>query len=288
MQDPEDRSNFFDVTRKDLVKVILVEGIWQSVSKTMEKVYQNYQEYIDSGMFHLHHESEQYVEVAKLSAIQKIDSYKQYVESITASIPLDNIQDIVKNAVDRALTEERIKQLCHHTHVDGIGKVGSSSYYVRFFLTLHKIKSELKEKTIESIKECLGSEICAEIQEHLTLKIKDKLQLDIILDALNLVSTMILASMLLVMTTIINPVAGVVAVVATGLITFFSGKDVNSRSWRDAVAMEIFNEVSNNKVAIIKELSSHLWKTFHVTTDHLKTVAGNLKDYSRRITYFET
>lgn len=288
MQDPEDRSNFFDVTRKDLVKVILVEGIWQSVSKTMEKVYQNYQEYIDSGMFHLHHESEQYVEVAKLSAFQKIDSFKQYVESITAIIPLDNMQDIVKNAVDRALTEERIKQLCHNTHVDGIGKVGCSSYYVRFFLTLHKIKSELKEKTIESIKECLGSEICAEIQEHLTLKIQDKLQLDIILDALNLVSTVILASMLFVMTTLINPVAGVVAAVATGLITFFSGKDVNSRSWRDGVAMEIFKEVSNNKVAIINELSAHLWKTFHVTNDHLKTVADNLKDYSGRITYFET
>lgn len=288
MQDPEDRSNFFDVTRKDLVKVILVEGIWQSVSKTMEKVYQNYQEYIDSGMFHLHHESEQYVEVAKLSAFQKIDSYKQYVESITASIPLDNMQDIVKNAVDRALTEERIKQLCHNTHVHGIGKVGCSSYYVRFFLTLHKIKSELKEKTIESIKECLGSEICAEIQEQLTLKIQDKLQLDIILDALNLVSTVILASMLFVMTTLINPVAGVVAAVATGLITCFSGKDVNSKSWRDGVAMEIFKEVSNNKVAIINELSAHLWKTFHVTTDHLKTVADNLKDYSGRITYFET
>lgn len=52
--------------------------------------------------------------------------------------------------------------------------------------------------------------------------------------------------------------------------------------------MEIFKEVSKNKVAILNELSAHLWKTFHVTTDHLKTVADNLKDYSGRITYFET
>lgn len=287
MQDPEDRSNFFDVTRSDLVKVILVEGIWQSVSKTKEKVYQNYKQYIDSGMFYLHHESEQYVEVAKLSAIQKINSYRQYVESIRVSIPLDNIQDIVKNAADRALTEERIKRLCYDTYVDGIGRTNSNPYYVRFFLTLHRIKSELKEKTIESIKEGLGSEICAEIKTHLTLEIQGKLQLDIILDAFNLVSTAIIASMLLVMASLMNPITGVVAAVAAGLITFFSGQNVNSRSWRESVAMEIFKEVSNNRVVIVKELSSRLWKTFHVTADHLKTVAEYLEVYNGRIAYDE-
>lgn len=273
------------MTRTDLVKVILAEGIWQSVSKTKEKVYQNYKQYIDSGMFH--HESEQYVEVAKLSAIQKINSYKQYVESIRASIPLDNIQDIVKNAADRALTEEKIKNLCYDAYVDGIGSTNSDPYYVRFFLTLHRIKSELKEKNIESIKECLGSEICAEIKRHLTLQIQGKLQLHIILDALNLVSTVILASMLLIMTSLINPITGVVAAVATGLITFLSGQNVNSRSWREYVDMEIFKEVSNNRDDIIKELMSHLWNTFHVTSDHLKTVAENLEDYRRRIAFVE-
>lgn len=119
------------------------------------------------------------------------------------------------------------------------------------------------------------------------MQIQGKLQLHIILDALNLVSTVILASMLLIMTSLINPITGVVAAVATGLITFLSGQNVNSRSWREYVDMEIFKEVSNNRDDIIKELTSHLWNTFHVTSDHLKTVAENLEDYRRRIAFVE-
>lgn len=79
---------------------------------------------------------------------------------------------------------------------------------------------------------------------------------------------------------IINFVVGVVVVVVIGLIIFFLGKDVNFRFWRDVVVMEIFNEVLNNKVVIIKELLLYFWKIFYVIIDYLKIVVGNLKDYS--------
>lgn len=115
--------------------------------------------------------------------------------------------------------------------------------------------------------------------------LQSRLSLNVILEALNMVTKVMLASMLVVIASILNPIAGVVAVVATGLFTFFSAQDVNSRSWRDGVAMEIFTEVSNNRNAIIRELSSHLWQTFNVTSDHLKTVAENLEDYRRRVAY---
>lgn len=115
--------------------------------------------------------------------------------------------------------------------------------------------------------------------------LQSRLPLGIIRDALNMVTTVMLASMLIVIASILNPFAGVVAFVATGLFTFFSAQDVNSRSWREGVAMEIFTEVSNNRYTIIRELSSHLWQTFNVTSDHLKTVAENLEDYRRSIAY---
>lgn len=52
------------------------------------------------------------------------------------------IKDIVFNVADRALTEERIRNLCYDTYVDGIGSTYSSPYNVRFFLTLHRIKAK--------------------------------------------------------------------------------------------------------------------------------------------------
>lgn len=150
----------------------MIEGIWQDVSKTKEKVSQHYEQNIDSGTFHLQHESEQFSEVAKLSALQKIQSYKHHVEAIRAGIPLDSIEKVVNNAADRVLTEERIRQLCYETYIDGIGDIYHDPYNVRFFLTLHRIKGELKEKTIESIKKCLGSEICAEIKRYIDFELE--------------------------------------------------------------------------------------------------------------------
>lgn len=285
-KDPEDFVDFFEKTQKDLFKVIMIEGIWGSVSETKKRVYQNYQQYIESGTIYLHHESEQYAEVSKLSALQKIKSYKHKVELLRASIPLDNIHDIIENAVDRALTADRIKKLCFDASIDGIGSTYSGAYNVRFFLTLHRIKSELKKQTIESIKECLGSEILFEIRRHLNMGLENtRLPLRFILDLVNMVAKVMIGSLLIVITSILNPFAGVVAVVATGLWTFFSAEDVNSRSWREGVAMEIFTDVSNKRYNIKQELSSHLWQNLNVTSDHLKTVAENLEDYRRSIYY---
>lgn len=263
----------------------MIEGICGSVSETKERVRQNYRQYIESVKFHLHHESEQYAEISRLSALQKIKSYKQEVEFLRASIPLDNIQDIIKKAVDSALTKERIKMLCNDAKIDEIGNTNSGAYHVRFFLTLHRIKSELKKQTIESIKECLGSEICAEIKRHLDIRLRSRLPLAVIVDAIEWVNKVMLAYMLIAIASILNPFAGVAAVVVTGLFTFFSAQDVNSRSWRESVAMEIFKEVSNNRNSITMELSSHLWLTFNVTSDHLRTVAENLEDYRCRVAY---
>lgn len=256
-----------------------------SVSETKDMVYLNYQQYIKSERIYLHHAFEQYAAISKLSALQKIKSYKEEVELIRAEIPLDNIHKIIEKAVDRALTKERIKKFCYDAYIDEIGNIHSGAFYVRFVLTLHRIKRELKKQTIESFKECLGSEIRAEIKKHFNMGPLSRLSLDVIKDAIDMGLNVIIASMLILIASILNPFAGVVAVVVTGLFTFLSAQDVNSRSWRDGVAMEIFTEVSNSRNAIIRELSSHLWQTFNVTSDHLETVAENLEVYRKRVAY---
>lgn len=260
---------------EDLVKVILIEGIWQNVSKTKEKVYQKYQKYIDSGKFHLHHESEQYSGIAKISALQSIKLCQQYVESVRASIPLDTIDDIVKKSTYRALTEERIKEMCCNTYIDGVGTANDDPYFVRFFLTLNRIKGEIKQKTIESIKERLRSELCVEITRHINLELQSKFELATVSLAIHHISGMLLV----LIASLLNPIAGAV----TGLVSLVFGQDVNSRRWREKIAMEISDEIS--RVQIFKKLSSHLWTIFHETSDNLKNVVEDLEEYRRRIAY---
>lgn len=282
LQDPKYWSAFFEEKREeDLVKVILIEGIWQNVSKTKEKVYQKYQKYIDSGKFHLHHESEQYSEIAKISALQSIKLCQQYVESVRASIPLDTIDDIVKKSTYRALTEERIKEMCCNTYIDGVGTANDDPYFVRFFLTLNRIKGEIKQKTIESMKERLQSELCVEITRHINLELQSKFELATVSLAIHQISGMLLV----LIASLLNPIAGAVVAVVTGLVSLVIGTDVNSRRWREKIAMEISDEISKQRVQISKKLSSHLWTIFHETSDNLKNVSEYLEDYRRRIAY---
>ncbi|XP_065922645.1 uncharacterized protein [Magallana gigas] len=275
-KDPEYWAAFLEEKQEeDLVKVILIEGIWQNVSKTKEKVYQKYQKYIDSGKFHLHHESEQYSGIAKISALQSIKLCQQYVESVRASIPLDTIDDIVKKSTYRALTEERIKEMCCNTYIDGVGTANDDPYFVRFFLTLNRIKGEIKQKTIESIKERLRSELCVEITRHINLELQSKFELATVSLAIHHISGMLLV----LIASLLNPIAGAV----TGLVSLVFGQDVNSRRWREKIAMEISDEIS--RVQIFKKLSSHLWTIFHETSDNLKNVVEDLEEYRRRIAY---
>lgn len=253
------------------------------VSETKDKVYQKYKQYIDSGRFRLQHVSEKYVEVAKLSAHQKIVFFKEHVESVRRSFPLHAIEGIVHEAASRALTYENIRDVCRQAYINGIGNVNSDSYTTRSIFTLNRITVELKDKTKESITEHLRDEICSEIKNHIRLEPESKLRLDLILKAINLASTIVLASMLIVMISIVNPLAGVIAVTATGFVTLLIGKDVNSETWRDTIAREIYNEVSNRQNAIENELSSLLRQKFNVASDDLNAIAKKLDDFRRRI-----
>lgn len=228
--------------------------------------------------------SEQYVaKLAKLSARQKLFSCKQYVVSIRASIPLHNVEDIVRYAADRALTEEKIIELCCDAYINEIGNTYSGPQNIRSIFNLNYIKSELKKKTIESIKESLGSEIRAEIKKHIKLRLESKLQLDKILDAINLAIGILLASIVIVIAEVLISFA-IIAVVASGLVTLSSsGQNVNSRSWREGVAKEIYKDLSDNRYKILKEISTHLRRSFNATNEHLKTIAENLEDFIRRI-----
>lgn len=282
-QDPEDWSVFIKDTHTDLVKVILIEGIWQDISNTKKIVYQKYKPHIESGKLHLHHASEKIDEVAKLSAHQKISSFKQHVESIRRSFPLHSIENIVNKAASRALTLENIEDVCRHAYISGIGNIYSASYKTHSIFTLNKIAVKLKDKTKESITRYLGTELCYELRNHIRLEPGNTLRLELIQDIFGKTTGVVLATMLIVMISIVNPIAGVFAAAGAGLLTVLTCPDVNSTSWRDMIANEIYNEVSNQRLAIENEFSSLLRESMNVASDHLNTVAESLDDFRRRL-----
>lgn len=259
----------------------------QNISETKKKVYQEYKGYFLKETFYLQHMSEQFVEIAKLSAHRKIVSFKHVIESIRESIPLHCIEHIVKKAVNRALSEENITQLCNAAVIPESGNSRSDPYYCHSGSTIERLKGELVETTLKSVSKHLGSEISAEIQKHIESEIKNKfdpslfnfnfgLALSVIFDTLS-VGAVALANALNF------PFDELFIAVVGSLITLFSAVNVNSQSWRRDVAFEIYKLVSDKKQKVLEELASDMKKRCEITADQLTGIIRQLEDHIRRI-----
>lgn len=276
---------FFQVNNQNLVKVIMIKGDLLSVLETKKKVYQKYKEFYDIQRFYLHHESEQYTEVAKLSAHQKVVSYKQFVESVRDSIPLENIEDIVKVAFNRALSKESITELCFDAVIQESGNTNSDPYYCRLNSTVKRLEEELVSKTLQSVGKHLGSEICAEIQRHIETEIQSKQNIDpaLIQPFLNSTSLILLEAIATLLATLINPLLGAIIALFSIVGSFVVAVDVNSRSWRRGVANEIYKQMDKNKEKVLREVTPNIRRGFEITVNHLKIIVGLLEDFRSRI-----
>lgn len=263
------------------MKVILIKGGFHSVLQAKKKAYQKYKQYFNFERFYFHHESEEYTEVAKLSAYRKVVSYKQFVESVRDSIPLQNIEKIVKDAVNRALSKESITKLCFDTVIQESGNTNSDPYYCRSSSTVNKIKEELMRKTVDSVSRYLASEICNEIQRHIqTELILFQSRLSIDTDSIY-TKVFFLEAMVTAIAFLLNPVLGALFAFVVG--TFVFAVNVNSRSWRRNVANEIYKQVDKNKEKLLTELSSNIRTRCKITADHLKMIADLLEEFTSSI-----
>lgn len=265
--------------------MILIKGSFLSVLETKKKVYQKYKQFFNFERFHLHHESEEYSEVAKLSTHQKVVSYKQFVESVRDSIPLKNIEIIVKDAVNRALSKESITELCFDAVIQESGNTNSNPYYCRLSSTVARLKQELMSKTVESVSKYLGSEISSEIQKHIQTELQSKLSIetDLKYRDFNFSKPILYEVMLTVIASILNPLLGVLFAFISLMRALLFAVNVNSRSWRRDVANEIYEQVDKNKEKVLTELSSNINARCRITADHLKMIADLLEDFRSSI-----
>lgn len=265
--------------------MILIKGGFHSVLQAKKKAYQKYKQYFNFERFYFHHESEEYTEVAKLSAHRKVVSYKQFVESVRDSIPLQNIEKIVKDAVNRALSKESITELCFDAVIQESGNTNSDPYYCRSSSTVNRLKKELMRKTVDSVSKYLGSEICNEIQRHIQTEFQSRLSIDTdsIYTVLNFSKVLFLEAMVTAIAFLLNPLLGALFALFSLVGTFVFAVNVNSRSWRRDVANEIYKQVDKNKEKLLTELSSNIRTRCKITADHLKMIADLLEEFTSSI-----
>lgn len=270
---------FFQKENKAIVKVILIKGIFNDVSETKTKVNEKYKRYFHLGTFCLHHVSEDYDNVAKVTAHQKIESFQQHVESIGRSIPLNEIESIVKNAFNRSLSKEKITQSCMDAVLQDTGNTASDPYYCNSSFKINRVKKELLEKTMESIGTYLGSEIAAEMQRPIFLESENNfnLQTFFLHDLFLILKSILIQTISYVFTSLFNQFMSVLGV------RMFTTINVNSMSWRKHVASEIYDEVNKKRDEALKNATSYLMQRCKVTTGHLKTIAEQLNDFQRRL-----
>lgn len=287
----DNASDFFSVENKDLVKVILIESNLPTVFEAVNKVNERYKFFIERDNIYLEHVDKKYlcVEIAKASALKKIASFKQVIESIKQSIPLQSIENIVRNAVDRALSKENITQLCNEAFIEESGNAHSDPHYCRSNSAIERVKKELVEKTLNSVSQYLGSEISAELQKHIDSELRSKFDPSSFVFDFGLASLVILETFsfgaLALVAGLINPLAGLLVAFVGGFVTLFTAVNVNVNdpSWRRNVANEIYEKVSENKQKLITEITSDIKKRCEVTADHLTGVIKQLEDHMRRI-----
>lgn len=210
--------------------------------------------------------------------------YTQLVKSLIKMIPVDDIEHIIDRAADRSFSKESITRLCFSAVIQESGNTDSGPYYCSFF-TVRRLKRELVENTMESMRQLLVSEVEDEIDQHIAKYVLDRvgpIQTFISLDFPTIINSISFGIAIIVaMWFNVIPVLIVSAFVI--IASLLIAVDVNSISWRKNVANEIYENLSKNKVKVIKDISSNIKQRCKETIDQFRSVSSQLENFKRRI-----
>lgn len=276
--------NFFQLEQAGIVKVILVHSNCLNVIDTKYIVYEKYKKSFNLESIHIQHELEDYDELFRLCAHEKINQQQEFVKSLMKSIPIDNIPTIVQEAADKVLAKENITQLCFSSVIRECGNVERGPYKCFLQSTINRLKTELVKTTIQSVSSSLGNELCKDILRHIENEIKSSLssihfKFRIPPHPFRLVEESFIA----LISTLLISVIGLARAIATTIVTLWQGVDINSRSWRIEIATEIHQTILENKSKMLEELSSNITPRCRATEAHLKLILEKLEDIRERL-----
>lgn len=280
--------DFFHRKNENLIKVILIGGDSSDVTETKRTVKKKYEKFFQFQTIHLHHENEHYAEVARLIAHKKIAPFLQYVMSVRNSIPLNRIEDIVRNAVERALSKDSITRLCFEAVInESGGDISSGPYVCRSIYTVKRLKKELVQKTLESVSKYLGEDICKEMQRHIVSDLESKFNIDVnpFIKFLKMSALILLQSVLTMIAAIMNPFAGMIVGIVSAVGTVIITVNVNSEDWRRDVASEIYENINKNKQNLIRDVTLNIKERCRITIYQLEDIVKQLETFQRGIDY---
>ena len=256
------------------------------------KVFKEYEPYLSSGNILIHHDFEECDDICKTSGAQKLLSVHETVTSLKNSIPNDiSLQKILVLAAEKILSSRYIRDICYEVDLmhdnKRVGSVHSDPYVCYYFGTVRSIKKDLVKKTVQKISKDLGSEICKEILEHIKAKVQVsitddlyKAQINISDDVFIPLKTVIVASVIVLFA---NPLLGILYALIDVFVHFIWYVDINSESWREKVADEIFDNVSERRRTIIDNISPIVKNSCKVSTGDLEKLGRQLSDWKQGI-----
>lgn len=257
-------------------------------------VFEKYKSYLTNDTIYIHHSLESAENVSKFSAYAQAKSLGTLVESLSESVPIDSLDEILQAASDNVLSRDNIRQLCYDILLedkhDLVGTVYSTSYSCRSLFTVRRLKEQLVEKTLKKTAETLGSEICRGILKHIESKIQSKLEQDLSHLELNVSDELYATITVAVVAVVVSyffPLIGIIIAVSTFVVTFVWSVDVNSRDWRRKVADEMCDTINQNKARVLRKVRSQVEEMCRQTVLELTKVSKTLHEFQCRIGYTE-
>lgn len=275
--------------------------IFSTSVRTIEaklRVYQEYENEIGSQNILLLHEFEDIDDICNLSEDQQCKDLYNGVKLVRESIPVDELQCIVKNATCEALRRENIRKICNAVHVyDGDENVGTSadrSYVCFSILTVRRIKKVLAKETLEELARYIGKEICKGILRYIESKVDAKLKhqlkdFDIQFSEETLIRmTVVIAVVVIsIIVTLFGFIIEAIAITVMAVVVVMMPIDVNSREWRNKIADEVYKDVIEKEGSIIQQIMPTVRKMCVGTQYELKSIMEKINAYKKVITLID-
>lgn len=261
------------------VRVILVHSESLNVIDAKLAVFRKYAHSIDLKNTYLHHTLEDCDEFARFCAGWKLSSFYDHVKSLEEAFTKNAYRQVVTRAFARCVTRDRVREICFQEYIAGYA-LGSGPYKCRLQTTVKSLKKDLIDKTLIKISESLKSEICTDIYQSISEVVKDTLEfeLSVIGDHfLFFIIQLIELNFRVILIEIFQGISDIIVTITEFFVTIIFPVDINTHEWRQQVADDIFEQVSDKYPRIKKKIVENMSTTFSTTEHELEDIKYQLK-----------
>ena len=260
--------------------------------RTIEAKLQVYKEYGYGFLLRdnilVHHDLEDTDSICKASGTLKIGALCSDILSLERNIPLRSpeFETILQATFQEILSCEKIREICYHVNIEGVGTIQSPEYRCHWNFTVRRIKKELVRETLKEIGQLLGSKIALAISKHIETYLQRNLVtefLDLEAQILDEVYTVVQALIIRFIRIFFDKLGEIFVEVLTYIATFILSVDVNSTAWRKKVADEIHGKIDQNTDSITRNILDLVIKMCTETKGDLNDVLEQIRRLSEKL-----